>query len=142
MEEPAEQEARSYDTLPKEVKDLYYSNEMLAAVQSVGTKYRLHVDQVGILEQEVGAVLLGQVTPQDFVPDLMKHVGVDRAVAAGITQEMNELLFNKIRGSLRQRVESSAEVLAPQPLKKGLPIPLARPVNPLTTVSISTERIV
>lgn len=140
-----EEARQKYEALPAELKALYYGDEMLAAVRAAGAKNRLHIDKIGDLEREVGFVILGLTEPKEFVESLMDTLSIEKAAAAGIAKDLSELLFSKIRDSLRQRVESATAEpeLAPQaPQKEGLPDVRPSQTDPLRAISATKEKIV
>ncbi len=90
-----------FKKLPKEVQELLYSDQMLAIIKQIGDKNHLHIDQLGTLETTVGQVMLGFLDTARFPAELVEMLGVDRARADAIAQDVNDLLFVQIREALK-----------------------------------------
>lgn len=105
---------------------------MSSALETIGKKYSLHVDQMGALEAEVVGALLGFTEPQDFAGMLEERVAVSPVVAAAIVQDVNKELFEKIRASLKQITGVPAPTAtAPRPLvQTPRPTPAPAPAAP------------
>jgi hypothetical protein len=124
---PEEIEKR-FESLPADIKALVYSAEMLNAIQNVGTKHQLHVDQVGTLESEVADVMTGFSLPEEFVPNLKESLGLDDTKTQAIAKDINDQLFIKIRESMKKASEQSSvpRQAVPQPSAPSMP-PSAAP---------------
>lgn len=96
-----EEAKERFEKLPEEVKKLLYSWEMTSAITKVGEKNQLHVDQMDILNTETGQVMLGFTQTRDYPQILMESLKVDRIKADAIAQDINDLLFVKIRDSMK-----------------------------------------
>lgn len=97
-----EEVQKRIEALPPEVSALLYSPEMLEIVKRVGAKQQLHIDQVGLLEAETGEVMLGFTSSKDYPEALMETLGVDRMKADAIAQDINDMLFVKIRDAMKK----------------------------------------
>ncbi|MDE2213096.1 MAG: hypothetical protein KGJ34_00995 [Patescibacteria group bacterium] len=98
-----EEIAKKFDALPAEIKSLIYSAEMLNTVERIGEKYKLHVDQLGLLESQTADVMIGFSKPENFVSNLSRSVQIEVGVATAIAAEINDQLFLKIRESLKTK---------------------------------------
>jgi hypothetical protein len=140
----AEEVQKKFDSLPAEVQDIVYSNELTLAIQSAGEKNKLHYDQMGRLEMETRNVLLGFTETNDFTQILTKVLEIEPDKAFAVVQDLNELLFNKIRDALKQTASaadkpdiiSNPPAIKPPLEEKSVVMPsaakvptLAQPVN-------------
>lgn len=132
-----EEAQKRYDSLPLEVKALLYSPQMHATIEELGKKHQLHIDQLGLLEVETGAVMLGFTEMQDFQTVLMESLQVDRTKADAVAQDVSERLFTKIRDAMKQsyeKRESAAEIPVPPPIKPAPPVSVPpsapKPIEP------------
>jgi hypothetical protein len=122
---------KKYETLPSEIKNLLYSKELTSTIQRIGEKNKLHFDQMGILEVEVSNVLLGFTETRDFPQILAQSLSMDRAKADSIVQDVNDLIFTKIREAMKRMYEMGQEgpgVISSRPrapLSTTIPIPAA-----------------
>ena len=125
----SEEAQKKFEALPEAVKDMLYSAELTAIIQKVGEKNKLHYDQMGRLEIETHNVLLGFTDTEDYAPILMKTLEVDQGTARTITEDMNELLFSKIREDMKQ-----ATTAASMPEKISNPPAMSAPAMPEKSV--------
>lgn len=89
------------ETLPDDVKNAIFSVDSAKIINEVGKKYGLHIDQIGLLAEETGNILLGISKPTEFVDHLQTKLSIERVRASEVAAEVNEKIFSKIRESLR-----------------------------------------
>lgn len=127
---PQEAKAR-YESLPAEIKSLLYSPEMLMAVRQIAQKHQLHIDQTGILEDETSAVMLGFTETADYPAVLAETMDIDQAKASAVAQDINDLLFTKIRDAMKRTYEQRKAAPPATPVvttvKTTTPPPIAPP---------------
>ena len=88
------------DTLPDDVKDAIFSVSSAKIIGEVGKKYGLHIDQIGLLAEETGNILLGISRPTEFVDNLQTKLKIERVRASEVASEVNEKIFYKVRESM------------------------------------------
>src|SRR3989344_3935668 len=135
-----EEAVRKYESLPPDIKKIVYSSEMTDAIRKAGEKFKIHLDQLVKLEGEVSFVMLGFTEPKDFGKVLVERLAVDRVTAAGLVQELDASIFQKIRESLKKLYTEETSVSSQgegSALHFGEPaalsIPQTQRVAPLTT---------
>jgi hypothetical protein len=129
----SEEARKRYDSLPEEVKNLLYSPEMSFIIQQIGQKNRLHIDQIDALNTEVGQVMLGFIEPKDFPIALAKMLHVDQTQAQAVVKDVNDMLFEKIRNSMKGVANQEAGApssLPPPPPAPRAPEPTKPPQKP------------
>ncbi len=99
----------AYEKLPPELKEAMLSVDTVEAINSIGKKYRLHVDQIGDVGSETGYVLLGLTHPTDFVGSLTKRLGIDRILASQIASDINDQIFLQVREQLKTESKKTTE---------------------------------
>ncbi len=104
---------KKMETLPPDIQGLVYSAHMLDVIQSIGTKYKLHIDQVGTLEAEVADIMIGFTPAEKFVPNLMATLSLDQATAENIAKDINDELFIKIREAMKKLPQNVVPAPAP-----------------------------
>ena len=87
--------------LPQEVKDALASENLHNSVVAIGQKHHLHVDQVGLLENEVVLVMMGLVNPVDLPGELVKELAIETTVADSIAGEVSNSIFMPIREAMK-----------------------------------------
>ena len=97
-----EEAEKRFKSLPSDIQQLLYSTDMNKILVDIGSKYKLHIDQIGKLEEETGSVMLGFIEPADYSRMISEALQVDSAVAENIVKDVNEQLFIKIRESMKQ----------------------------------------
>ena len=128
---------KKFDALPADIKSTIYSANMLGLIQKMGEKYKLHIDQLDMLEAETVDVMTGFSKPEDFVANLSISLSIDRVQAENIAKEINDGLFIKIRESLKNMysannphtsqsttIQTVAKVIAPPLLATQEPVDL------------------
>lgn len=142
MEYTKEQFEKKFSSLPKEVRDVILAADTGNILRDIGKKHKLHVDQIGELMEAVDFVMLGILSPGDFIRDLYERMApIDKQKVREIAHEVNERIFQKIRESLKQvhnmtgggdgRSVSSGE---PVPRKEKSEVPPNLPVAREETV--------
>ncbi|MCE9643812.1 hypothetical protein K8Q93_00995 [Candidatus Parcubacteria bacterium] len=90
----------NFDKLPKLVQDAILGADVSEAVQAIGKKRALLLDQVGNLETEVMLLLVGLADSEEFPDNLEKNLGVDSFVAQDIVTDVNELILEPIKARM------------------------------------------
>jgi len=98
-----------FEKLPKELQDTLVSPETQKLVQTVGQKYKLHIDDIGALETEMMLVLLGIEHPNDFLKNIVRETGMSQDDAKAAAKELEEKLFLPMRSSLERIYEKDQE---------------------------------
>jgi hypothetical protein len=107
---------KRFEQLPPEIKELIYGSDMTFTIQQIGQKNALHIDQIDALNTEAGEVMMGFVESKDFVTELMETLNLDQAKATAVAKDVDEMLFSKIRDSMKKFYEANhkpAPVLSP-----------------------------
>lgn len=106
-----------FDALPDDVREAISSTDSATALEKIGQKHKLHIDQAGELGTQTGLVMLGVLPPRDFVGALADKLRVTPEVARSIANDINSEIFSPIRESLKRihHLEFSAEETKPAP---------------------------
>jgi hypothetical protein len=107
-DEYAQEIQKRIDALPPAVRDLVYSADMGTILRSIGAKHQLHVDQIGALETEAAAVMIGLSEAQNFVSEVAENLNVDEQKATAIVNDVNAQLFVKIQDAMKKGSQPSA----------------------------------
>jgi hypothetical protein len=124
-----EEAQKKFEALPREVKDAIYSSETLTSTRMIGEKHQLHLDQMGILQAEISAVLMGFTDTTDFPEVLAEELKVDEKTAGSIAEDVSEQVISKIRGSMKQADTKVATSKIPStpPAITNAPVPPSTP---------------
>lgn len=105
---------------------------MDSIIRQIGAKHTLHIDQMGVLEAEAVDVMIGFTKPNDFVTHVAEVLQIDQAKAGAVARDVNDMLFLKIRDSMKKVAElGSVSPISSTPVT---PTPVSAPVTaPLLT---------
>ena len=117
------------DALPADIKAFVYSADMSKTIQDIGAKYKLHVDQIGALESEAAAVMIGLTKPEKFAENISDALGAAEPQSQEIAKDVNDLLFLRIREAMKK---SSAERSVPASAPDKMPLAVAVPLNSIS----------
>ncbi|MBY0472954.1 hypothetical protein K2Q00_01540 [Patescibacteria group bacterium] len=98
--------------LPQDVRDAMLSAQLGENLRAIGQKHGLHIDQVGVLEDETMLVMLGFFEPEDFNNQLIAQLRISPADAEAITQEVTQQVFLPIRESMKAFTESKRKIMS------------------------------
>ena len=79
--------------------------KLSVAILGLRAKKGYTFEQLGDLELETELLLAGLTSPEDYPKELAKRLAISRADANELVNEMNDLVFKKIRGELIKNTE-------------------------------------
>lgn len=131
---------QAYKDAPEIVRAVYDADSTVQIIVELQTKYKLHVDDAGLLGTGIGNMLLGLVNPQEFLQELIA-AGIPDKDAREIMTEINQKIFVPLREEMRKGMPAAAEPAKPvapnvvQPasyfhLENKLPVRPAPPAPP------------
>ena len=91
--------------LPLETINAINAVDWRAAILGLRTKKGYNFEQLGDLELETELLLCGLLSPKDYPRELENRMGISRANANELMNEMNNLVFKKIREELIKNTE-------------------------------------
>lgn len=113
--------------LPPDVKQAVESADLDKHIQAIGAKHKLHIDQVGTLQDEVLLVMLGFESTGNFVQALVRATGIPEEQATAIATDVNNELFNPIRESLKKIPGQGSAQPAPMASPPAMPPVTTKP---------------
>jgi hypothetical protein len=120
--------------LPEDMRNLVYSSDMAAIIQQIGQKHQLHIDQIGALEAEAAAAMLGVTALSELPQNIADALSVDERTGAALAADVNDLLFIKIRESMKGLYGDTPRTPSPAPAAANVPppqpTPAPRPAGP------------
>ncbi len=97
--------AERFKELPEAVQKAITSADIEKRLRSLADTQKLHLDQWQKLENEVMLTLLGFQQIESLEGNIMSEVGVDRASARTLAQNINTIVFEPIRQELERQLE-------------------------------------
>jgi hypothetical protein len=129
-----EQFDTAFKKLPRILREYVAEDELTEITEELGEKYSLHVDTIGAVYRETTNMLLGFISPQQFVGEL-KSVGVPPESVGAIVEELNTKVFIPLREKMKNAPpeEPSAEETesAPEPQSPVTPVSTPTPMPPV-----------
>src|SRR5690348_7507243 len=102
MDETTEQQLKKrLEELPPVVRQAIMSSDFEAKIQSIGAKASLHIDQIGILQDETVLVMIGFADPSEFPNHLIERLHLDSTKAQELTKAVGEQIFLPIRDAMK-----------------------------------------
>jgi hypothetical protein len=102
-----------FQKLPPNLQQAIISTDTQKVFQEITTKYRLHIDQAGELENETMIVLFGAEKPTNFLANIQSALNISQTMASQIVNDINQGIFLKIREGLRQVHNEPAPITGP-----------------------------
>jgi len=86
-----------YETLPQELKEFLSSPEIGIQLVEIGSNHNIHYDKLGILSDEIIAVVLRLKERDSFVSNIESLLSIDRKTAQELTAEINDKILKPIQ---------------------------------------------
>ena len=90
-----------FEELPESVQAAVEDAGVEKKLRALSEKYKLHLDQWVLLENEIMLTLLGLAEPEDMVANVAKEVGIDKELAQKIVNDIAVQVFGPIRAQLQ-----------------------------------------
>lgn len=120
------------DATPAAARAFISGGEMGKAVHAIGSKHQLHIDQIGALEAEIMAAMIGITDPNDLVENIAAVLNIDEQKSTLIANDANSEIFSKVRESMK----GSSQEPKKEPLASQIPISTANaPIVPTPSVA-------
>ena len=97
-----EQIDRQYNKSPAVIKHIIFAADTADKIMAIGEKNKLHIDQIGLLADEITHVLLGLTPSSRFAQDLQESLRIGPEVAQSISGDVNKDILLPIRETLQQ----------------------------------------
>jgi len=88
--------------LPPKLQEAITSTEVAEKLRALSQKYRLHLDQGQILENETYMVLLGIEKAEKYEENLKKELKITPEIAKSIANDVAKEIFLSIRNVLKE----------------------------------------
>ncbi len=108
-----------YDSLPQELKDLFFSEEADGFLSTIGEEHHLSDEKISLLATNVGDVILGFIHPDDLAKYITADLGVDARLAQALATEIEKKIFASLLTELRQNYKGMAAT-APASVDSGI----------------------
>lgn len=99
---------------PDKVKQLVGSEELAEVLATITKKYQLHLDQAGVIGDEINFVILGLARADQFTQNILNQANLSTEKTNEIAKEVNDKIFLKLRESLKQIRPKEETAAAPE----------------------------
>jgi len=86
--------------LPPEVKSVITDFDWLNTLQEISSRYKLNIEQQGILGTEVTMSILGITHPDNFSHELRNSLNIGKEETENMIVDINEKIFRPVRAKL------------------------------------------
>lgn len=98
--------------LPKQIKDLIDSPELVTTVEEISTETGLNIDQEGELYAEIVDTLRGLSKAGDFSKHIQERLQIKSIQSSQIMQKVNEKIFNVLKMKMQSGTMSTNDLAA------------------------------
>ena len=81
-----------FNELPKEVQLAINESNYQVALYAIANKYKLNIEQMGILEELTTKVMLGIINPDTYENELSSNIKIPREAITNIVNNVNEVM--------------------------------------------------
>ncbi len=133
-----EEITKKIKSLPQDLQDAFFSDEVSQNIIDIGKKHGLMLDKVGILGDETTLIMLGITPTADFIKNLSERLGVDKEKAKAIAEDINQKVFQQVRASLRKvhGLPEGERVKVKKPAENLSGIQAGRPAAPVVPLLV------
>ena len=96
-----EQFWKLYENLPRELKDALFAEETGDDIYNICKRNAIE-ENLEVIVDYVGLVLLGVLTPEDFQNALETELNLEKEVVKEVAREINRFIFYPVRPALEQ----------------------------------------
>jgi hypothetical protein len=110
-----------FANLPKEIQRAIIESNYQVVLYSIAGKYKLSVEQMGILEEITIKVILGKIHPEKYVDELASRITIKKEDISNLVKDINENILKTIRESFKNHFDNSEvtedNIVPPPPYK-------------------------
>jgi len=97
-----------FSELPEAVQNAVTDASVEEKLRALAEKYKLHLDQWVLLENEIMLTLLGLEDPEDMAKNVAKEVNIAEELAQEIVNDIAVQVFKPIREQMQGSLDSEA----------------------------------
>jgi len=94
--------------LPEAVQQAVTDASVEEKLRELSSKYKLHLDQWVLLENEIMLTLLGLENPKDMAKNVAKEVNIDEELAQKLVNDIAVQVFKPIREQMQGHLDSES----------------------------------
>ena len=137
-----EQNLIKYQQLPINIQKAIEQVDIAKKIQTLGQKYGLHMDQIGLMAEEIDAVIVGETDSQELVDKIESRLSLDTERAITMTTDINIEIFAPLREAVlklnsEQTEKPSTQSVSPEPTRDSILAEIENPtpsIHPISAV--------
>ena len=91
--------------IPEEILKIIHSGDVYSRLEKIGSKYNLHLDQLGDLNIATEKTMVGKLKSSKFIETISKNLNISEETAENIANDINREIMDPIRSSLQKMQE-------------------------------------
>jgi hypothetical protein len=99
-----------FNELPKEVQLAINESNYQVALYAIANKYKLNIEQMGILEELTTKVMLGIINPDNYENELSSNIKIPKEDISNIINNVNEEVLKTIRELLKKHWNDNQQI--------------------------------
>lgn len=100
---------KKLEDLPKEIQNVLYSVDIERLVTQIGQENSLHIDEIGILMDEIRQVFIGATPVAKFRDEIERMLNLEKIAATKIAQDVNTAIFEPLHDELMRVTSQDSE---------------------------------
>jgi len=108
-----------FSNLPQEIQEAIAKSDWKQKLYEIAPKYKLNIEQMGILEDITIKVMLNAIHPDNYEGELASKITIPKEDISGLVKDVNEGIFEKIREG--EKVITNYQL--PITNEEGVPLP-------------------
>jgi len=104
-----------FTKLPKDIQEAIAASDWREKVYNISDKYKINIEQTGILEEIVIKIMAGSITAIQFEDEIKTKIALPTDKTKELISEINENILKNIKEILVNKPEEKNEELVPLP---------------------------
>lgn len=110
-------------SLSPKIQEAINNSNYQSYIYTLGNKYSLNIDQIGILEEITTKVMTGILPPDKYESEIKSKISIEEGVVSKMMPEINENIFKNIKELLKENWNNNSGTI-PAVEKKEDVVPL------------------
>ncbi|MBI2624732.1 MAG: hypothetical protein HYW70_00070 [Candidatus Nealsonbacteria bacterium] len=112
--------------LPDELKNQLFADETAKNIFDICDRNDVDIEKISEVADYAGRIIIGLLTPEEFQGILETRVGLEKAQAKKVAQEIHRFIFFPVKGALDELYKVGVEK---KPAEEKLPVAEEKPAR-------------
>lgn len=95
-------------SLSPKIQEAINNSNYQSYIYTIGNKYALNIDQIGILEEITTKVMTGILPPDKYESEIKSKISIEEGVVSKMMLEINENIFKNIKELLKENWDKNS----------------------------------